>query len=168
MQPGFSASQTEWRRAQSGANNSPAEFPANREKYREFADFWSENRTSLSLNCRFYCPQSRNSLKTEQGISKRDQGNICNHQGINALQTGGGILTETGGAKRRVLTDFLRKTKLTSLLRPTERNMPAEFFKGQELRLSTLQNRFDDLWRQKGTLEYLPHIPFGQSYLLCE
>ena len=35
-QPGFSATQTVWRRMQSRANPSPPEFPANREKYREF------------------------------------------------------------------------------------------------------------------------------------
>jgi hypothetical protein len=31
-----------WRRMQSGANLSPREFPANREKYREFLHFWSK------------------------------------------------------------------------------------------------------------------------------
>jgi hypothetical protein len=38
-EPTFSVSQTVWRSAQSGANFSPREFPANREKYREFAKF---------------------------------------------------------------------------------------------------------------------------------
>jgi hypothetical protein len=33
----FSAVQTAWRSAQSGANLSPPKFPANREEYREFA-----------------------------------------------------------------------------------------------------------------------------------
>jgi hypothetical protein len=34
---GFSALETSWRRRQSAANSSPGlEFPANREKYREF------------------------------------------------------------------------------------------------------------------------------------
>jgi hypothetical protein len=42
VQPGFSATQTEWRREQSDANPSPREFPANREKYREFLHFWTE------------------------------------------------------------------------------------------------------------------------------
>jgi hypothetical protein len=33
----FSAVETAWRSTQSGANSSPRKFPANREKYREFA-----------------------------------------------------------------------------------------------------------------------------------
>jgi len=41
-QPGFSATQTVWRRMQSAANPSPLEFPANREKYREFLYSWYE------------------------------------------------------------------------------------------------------------------------------
>ena len=32
---------TSWRRTQSRANPSPAKFPANREKYREFREFWA-------------------------------------------------------------------------------------------------------------------------------
>jgi hypothetical protein len=52
-QPGFSATQTVWRSAQSGANPSPQEFPANREKYREFADFGPSKPRFLSLNCSF-------------------------------------------------------------------------------------------------------------------
>jgi hypothetical protein len=35
----FSAGQTAWRSTQSGANLSPAKFPANRENNREFAKF---------------------------------------------------------------------------------------------------------------------------------
>lgn len=42
-----------WRRAQSRANLSPREFPANREKYREFAKFCSRKGTLLSLSCTF-------------------------------------------------------------------------------------------------------------------
>jgi hypothetical protein len=49
----FSASQTVWRSAQSGANLSPREFPVNREKYREFARFCTRKSHSSSLNCTF-------------------------------------------------------------------------------------------------------------------
>src|ERR1022692_234344 len=38
-QQSFSAVETVWRRMQSAANPSPAKFPANREKYREFREF---------------------------------------------------------------------------------------------------------------------------------
>ena len=45
----FSAVQTVWRSAQSGANLSPPEFPRNREKYREFARFCAgESRSHFS------------------------------------------------------------------------------------------------------------------------
>jgi len=63
-----------WRSAQSGANLSPREFPATRERYREFsqADFWTtssgspENVKNASLlnrgpGCRVY-------LKYELGV----------------------------------------------------------------------------------------------------
>jgi hypothetical protein len=53
VQPGFSATRTVWRSAQSGANPSPPEFPANREKYREFADFGPSKPHFVSLNCSF-------------------------------------------------------------------------------------------------------------------
>jgi hypothetical protein len=53
VQPGFSATQTVWRSAQSGASPSPPEFPANREKYREFADFRPSKPDFFSLNCSF-------------------------------------------------------------------------------------------------------------------
>jgi hypothetical protein len=52
-QPGFSTVQTVWRSAQSGAKPSPPKFPANREKYREFADFGLSKPHSCSLNCSF-------------------------------------------------------------------------------------------------------------------
>jgi hypothetical protein len=53
MLPGFSATQNVWRSAKSGANPSPPEFPANREKYREFADFGPSKPRFFSLNCSF-------------------------------------------------------------------------------------------------------------------
>jgi hypothetical protein len=49
-----SQAQTEWRSAQSDANRSPVEFPANREKYREFADFGPLKPDFFSLN-RSFC-----------------------------------------------------------------------------------------------------------------
>jgi hypothetical protein len=51
--PEFSATQTVWRSAQSAANPSLPEFPANREKYREFADSRPSKPDFISLNCSF-------------------------------------------------------------------------------------------------------------------
>jgi hypothetical protein len=45
--PNFSAVQTAWRSAQSGANPSPPKFPANREFNREFAVFWTSKTAPL-------------------------------------------------------------------------------------------------------------------------
>jgi hypothetical protein len=50
----FSAAQTEWRSGQSHANLSPAKFPANREKYREFAKFPASKSQSCCVTCRFF------------------------------------------------------------------------------------------------------------------
>jgi len=49
----FSAVQTAWRSRESGANPSPAKFPANREKYREFANFCPRKCELLSPSCTF-------------------------------------------------------------------------------------------------------------------
>ena len=44
---------TGWRWTQSGANFSPAEFPANREKYREFCIF-SRNHSAITPHFRAF------------------------------------------------------------------------------------------------------------------
>jgi hypothetical protein len=50
MQADFSALQTAWRSMQSRANRSPREFPANREKYREFGCSRRRDRHRLLLS----------------------------------------------------------------------------------------------------------------------
>jgi len=74
----FSALQTVWRGAQSGANRSPLKFPANREKYREFAIFKprkSDCSSLVSTFCWSYWSDWRKFAETEQGIIRPYQGN---------------------------------------------------------------------------------------------
>jgi hypothetical protein len=82
----FSATQTVWRSAQSAANPSPPEFPANREKYREFARFCSRNCVRLSLSCTFCGRKQHISLKSEQGKIRTDQGIKLTDQGMIARE----------------------------------------------------------------------------------
>src|ERR1035437_277169 len=71
----FSAVQTCWRSAQSCANYSPAKFPANREKYREFAEFCHPKSHSCSLNCTFCGENTPGRRKSEQGVNRDVSGN---------------------------------------------------------------------------------------------
>src|ERR1700693_74634 len=82
-----------WRSTQSGANSSPPKFPANREKYREFARFCSRKRTHLSLSCTFCWGKWRVQRKSEQGPIRELTGR---YQGIyflirDLLQNGVGL-----------------------------------------------------------------------------
>jgi hypothetical protein len=70
LQPGFSATQTEWRSAQSCANPSLRKFPANREKYREFLHFWIEKTTLQLVRCSCRWSYRLRGLKTNREFSE--------------------------------------------------------------------------------------------------
>ncbi len=69
-----------WRSTQSGANSSPAKFPANREKYREFAKFCSRKCTLLSLKLHILLGKVARSTQivtgTYQGLNRRVSENL--------------------------------------------------------------------------------------------
>lgn len=102
--------QTCWRSAQSRANSSPPEFPANREKYRIFC---FQKCIHLSLSCTFCWRKWHVQLKSEQGPIRELTGR---YHGIYFLIRD---LLQDGLA----LTRFLRKPKLLTLLSPTEGNV---------------------------------------------
>jgi hypothetical protein len=74
-QADFFALQTVWRREQSRANSSPLEFPANREKYRQFARFWSQISTCFFLSTTICWRKRSASAEMEQGINRGVSGN---------------------------------------------------------------------------------------------
>jgi hypothetical protein len=76
MQPGFSATQTEWRRTQSGANPSPQEFPANREIYRECLYFGSQITARNPYRAHFSMVVTKTALK-RTGIFLKLSGNAA-------------------------------------------------------------------------------------------
>src|SRR5580704_13011075 len=82
----FSAVQTYWRCTRSGANSSPAKFPANREKYREFSKFCSRKCNHLSLSYTLCWSNRHDHPKSEQGPIREligaNQGLIREGQGI--------------------------------------------------------------------------------------
>jgi hypothetical protein len=109
----FSAAKTGWRSAQSGANSSPPEFPANREKYREFAVILLSKMHSSFSKLHILREKVHVQLKSEQGPNRELTGG---YQGIyfcirDLLQNGLGW------------TRILRKPKLLTLLRPTQRDV---------------------------------------------
>ena len=85
-EPTFSAVQTAWRSAQSGANLSPVKFPANRENNREFAKSCPLKPHSFSLSYTFDRRKYLCRRKSEQGINRdvtgRYQGIYLPDQGI--------------------------------------------------------------------------------------
>jgi len=66
----FSAVQTVWRSTQSGANHSPAKFPANREKYREFAKILGSQKRNVSSKLHILHAKPAIRVKPEQGINR--------------------------------------------------------------------------------------------------
>jgi hypothetical protein len=72
----FSALQTTWRKAQSGANLSPAKFPANRENNREFRKLLASKTALLLSKLHIRREKYLTRPKSEQGINRHVSGNL--------------------------------------------------------------------------------------------
>jgi hypothetical protein len=64
-----------WEKKRLGRENSPAltflrKFPANREKYREFCEFWLANWSFLPVSSTFYWEKMGIHPKSEQGNNR--------------------------------------------------------------------------------------------------
>jgi len=92
MQPGFSATQTAWRRAQSHANFSPQDFPANRENYREFASSKAISALILAASSSYswvYRDLLANRNRERTGNYQGESGIMCGEQGIAEIKKAG-------------------------------------------------------------------------------
>src|SRR5580700_10080978 len=151
----FSAVKTCWRSTQSCANSSPPKFPANREKYREFAKFCSQKCTKLSLSCTFCWGTWRVQRKSEQGPIRELTGT---YQGIySAIRD---LLQCRVG-----LTRILLKPKLLTLLSPTERNVFVQMFELQRERLTPFQDGLNNIRRKESTRKDVPDVVRCESRL---
>jgi hypothetical protein len=139
----FSAVQTAWRSAQSRANLSPREFPANREKYREFAQFYRLKLHSFPLSYTFGRRSTSASVNRSRELTGRYQGRIRELSSLIRELLRGRLSGERGEMTEQIASGRFKRLPVRDYL--LKQGRFAHFIDDD---IDYFQSKIDDMWNK--------------------